>query len=398
MSVVPYQSPAVDLPARGLGRSIALLPGVVQLAEQIANTEFVKKGLRGNVPAISAAILSGDEIGFGPMQSLKYISVIDGQPSVSAEGQRALILAAGHSLKGVGTITKFTWTGRRADTGDAMEFTWTTDDAKRAGVAGRQAWRTYPRAMLSARASAELARALFPDVIGGLAATEELEDNGANPAGTDPEPSLEPAAESKTTRRRRSPPPTAPPPVVAPLPPPPDGPPEPPLPDEAPEPPAGVTQPQLRKLMAMFNERGMADRDDRLDWTNRHLDRTVISASELTAAEASALIDALEGTSTEFDDPAEASAWIDAAELPLENPDDSDDPPVSADRIDIITHLRREAKVSDAWMRAKLGELGYTDLPARISREHLRRLTRSEAMVLSDALSTVVDQNAARED
>jgi hypothetical protein len=385
MSVVPYQTPAVDLPARGLGRSIALLPGVVQLAEQIANTEFVKKALRGNVPAITAAILAGDEIGFGPMQSLKYMSVIDGQPSVSAEGQRALIYAAGHSLKGVGNTTKFTWTGRRADTGDAMEFTWSMDDAKRAGVAGRQNWRNYPRAMLSARASAELARALFADVIGGLAATEELEDtDGApNPPVADAPP--ESAAEGKTTRRRR-PPPSPPPPVVTPLPLPPDGPPEPPLPDEEPELAPGVTEPQMRKLMAMFNERGMADREDRLDWTNAHLERTVMSATELTAVEASALIDALESApnpETLSPDPSE----------PLEGQQSLEDP-VSSERLDILTHLRREADVSEAWMRTRLRELGYTDVPVRIDREYLKRLTRSEALVLSDALSTEVDRHA----
>ena len=168
-----------DVPLQARHRWVTLLAEVGQLAHAIANTDFVPKAMRGNEAAIVAAIMYGDEVGLSPMQSLAKIAVIDGKPSLAAEGQRALILAAGHYIWPEDfTTTKVTWAGRRHDLDTISRVTWTLDDAKKANLAGKQNWRTYPRAMLSARASAELARAVFADVIGGLAATEENEDSG----------------------------------------------------------------------------------------------------------------------------------------------------------------------------------------------------------------------------
>ena len=156
---------------------IELMEPAARLAEAVARTEFVPSGLRGNVPAIAAAILYGDEVGLSPMQSLSKVHVIDGRPALSAEAQRALILAAGHEMWiAESSNTRVTWCGRRAGSAQESKVTWTLDDAKKAGLDGRQNWRRYPRAMLSARASAELARAMFADVIGGLGAVEEFED------------------------------------------------------------------------------------------------------------------------------------------------------------------------------------------------------------------------------
>ena len=151
-------------------------------------------------------------------------------------------------------------------------MTWTLDDARRAKLDGKQNWRTYPRAMLTARASAELARAMFADVIGGLAATEELEDTA--PAESAQEP---------TSRRRVRKAPGAP--VIAPpVESAPDTPPQPPLPedDEPAEPKA--SDPQLRKMFALFNAAGMADRDTRLEWASVQIGRELESAAHLTVA------------------------------------------------------------------------------------------------------------------
>jgi len=55
-----------------------------------------------------------------------------------------------------------------------------------------------------------------------------------------------------------------------------------------------VTKAQLTKLHTLFTKRGMGDHDDRLDWANSHLARTIVSSTELTGKEASRLIDQLE--------------------------------------------------------------------------------------------------------
>ena len=245
-------------------------------------------------------MLYGDEVGLGPMQSLARISVIDGRPSLAAEAQRALILAAGHELWiEESTITRCTVAGRRRDSDQTSRVTWTSDDAKRAKLDGKPNWRTYPRQMLLARASAELARAVFADAIGGLAATEELEGGDEAPAAAiaalPPAPDgTEPKA--PTTRRRRTR--TTPAATVSAPPPAPTEPELPPLPGEAEptaEPPASKpSEPALRKMFVLFGQLGMRDRDTRLAWASEHLGRELETAAQLTDVETSTLIDALQ--------------------------------------------------------------------------------------------------------
>ena len=124
-----------------------------------------------------AAILTGAELGQGPMWSLRSMHVVNGKPGLSAEAMRALVLAAGHEIwfseHDAHTVTAV---GRRHGSDHTTEVTWTLAQAERANLTRNQVWKTYPRAMLAARATTELCRLMFPDVIAGIATTEELED------------------------------------------------------------------------------------------------------------------------------------------------------------------------------------------------------------------------------
>jgi hypothetical protein len=60
------------------------------------------------------------------------------------------------------------------------------DDAKRAGVAGKQNWQRYPRQMLRARVVSEGVRAAMPGVVLGLYTPEEVQDFDARPAPAAP--------------------------------------------------------------------------------------------------------------------------------------------------------------------------------------------------------------------
>lgn len=155
-------------------QAVSMLSQLTELAARLAGTEFVPKALRGKPAAVLACILTGQELGVGPMQSLAHIHVIEGKPTQSAELMRALVTKAGHrfSVRKLSSA-EVTVVGTRSDTGEALEVTWTLEDAKRAGVATKDVWRQYPRAMLLARATSELCRAHFADVLGGVSYTPD---------------------------------------------------------------------------------------------------------------------------------------------------------------------------------------------------------------------------------
>ena len=310
MTIVEYEAPT-PLPPSAPGDEleqgptgwVARLRGAAEYARYIADTDFVPLALRGNPAAIAAAILYGQEVGFEPMQSLAKIAVIKGRPTLYAEAQRGLVTSRGHELWfDESTTTRAIAAGRRAGSDRIGRITFTMDDAKRAGLAGGEAWRRYPAEMLRARASAALCRAMFADVIGGMPATEELEDEPDNGTPAAPPPTPPPGdapsapAAGRTRRRRTAPTPDKPAaagPVEAPPPPDPQPAPDPP-PEPGPEPQA--TDAQKRQIFALMRDVGMppSDRDARLAYTVRIVGRQLESSNDLTIADAARVIDDLQ--------------------------------------------------------------------------------------------------------
>lgn len=173
--IVRYQPPAQT--------SLELAPAAWKLAEKISTTEMVPTALRGRPEAVLAIMLAGHEAGIQPMQSLQKIHIIEGRPAMAAELMRALVLQHGHELNyDEVSTTSVTASGRRRGNERWTKVTWTMDDARRGGLDGKQNWRKWPRAMLIARATAELCRMIFADVLAGISYTvEELSDGDTVP-------------------------------------------------------------------------------------------------------------------------------------------------------------------------------------------------------------------------
>lgn len=201
MSLTPY-----DPEPNSIARWAAVLVPAAQLAERIAGTEFVPAAMRGKPDVVVAAIMYGDEIGVGPMQALAGIHVVDGRPQPSAELMRALIFRAGHNItihQSTGEIARIS--GLRAGHPEAnrVTVTWSLDMARSAGLTHKQNWQKYPRAMLLAAASRDLARLLFADVIKGLSGTDDA-DPGEWEAWADTAPAEPPpVAPPRAVKRRR---------------------------------------------------------------------------------------------------------------------------------------------------------------------------------------------------
>lgn len=126
---------------------------------------------------VLAIFLKARELGMPPMQALSSIHIVEGKPTMSAEGMRALVLSKmpGASFDYIESTDKkcvieATRPGNKKPV--RREFTW--ENAVRAGVTNKDNWRKYPQEMLLARCTAAICRMAFPDVIAGMYDPEEL--------------------------------------------------------------------------------------------------------------------------------------------------------------------------------------------------------------------------------
>lgn len=127
-------------------------------------------------------IVTGQELGLSPMQSLRGIHVIQGRPVLSAQLIVALAKRSNFCeyFKLVeSTAEKATYETRRAGDPSPTTLSYTIEEAKRAGLVGKDVWRNHPASMLRARCAAALARDVYPDVLLGV----YEEDEGREIAG-----------------------------------------------------------------------------------------------------------------------------------------------------------------------------------------------------------------------
>ena len=137
----------------------------------------------GNFPswqAALAALMQGRELGIPAIASMRLTHVIEGKLAMHAHLIIGLIHKSGKATTFKPTersATKSTWKGHRKGDSDPEPtiITYTIEDAKRAGlVRGGSNWEKRPAEMLSKTAGVQLARLLWPDVVGGLYFPEEL--------------------------------------------------------------------------------------------------------------------------------------------------------------------------------------------------------------------------------
>lgn len=121
-------------------------------------------------------MMTGAELGLSVMQSLRGIHVVKGRPVLSADLMGAVVARspACEYLR-VLEMTADTCTveTKRAGHPEPTRMTWTMEDARRAKLGGDN-WAKYPAAMLRARVTAQICRAVYPDLLLGLYTEEEL--------------------------------------------------------------------------------------------------------------------------------------------------------------------------------------------------------------------------------
>jgi hypothetical protein len=107
--------------------------------------------------------------------------VIQGRPALKSQACLARFQQAGGTIQWIKRTDKECVLEGKHPAGGTLQVTWTMERANAAGLTGKQNWKTYPCAMLSARCVAELVRALYPACLNGVYLAEEVQDFDAKP-------------------------------------------------------------------------------------------------------------------------------------------------------------------------------------------------------------------------
>lgn len=155
------------------------LDEVMTLAEKIAKSGLLPEALRNKVPEVMMQIMAGQELGLAPMASLRAFSIINGKPVMGADAMVAVVLGSGkceYFRRVSGSDKEATYVTKRKGEPEA-KCTWTMEMAKIAALHQKDNWRTFPRAMLAARAKSDLARDVYSDILAGVFTADEVAED-----------------------------------------------------------------------------------------------------------------------------------------------------------------------------------------------------------------------------
>jgi len=270
----------------------------MEFARALSTASLLPRAYQQNPGNVLLAMELGDALGIRPIQAINAVHVIEGKPSASADLIASLVRKAGHKLRISGDDKTATAQIIRADDPEfTYEATWTMDRARAAGLAGKGVWKSYPAAMLKARAITEVARMGASDALYGVVYTPE--ELGAETTG-DGEPITHISQVRKSTGSAAlraavtpSPAPTYDRAIAE-------------LeeihaevvedqhnePIEAPQ----LMTPRTRgQLFALFTEKGIEDRDEQIRGITHIIGHPIASRSELTEDEARQVVAVLKG-------------------------------------------------------------------------------------------------------
>ena len=153
----------------------ALVP--IQDIEKMA-VAIAKSGLFGmKTPEQAVALmLIAQAEGMHPAIAARDYHVIQGRPALKADAMLARFQTAGGKVNwDVYTDAEVKATFSHP-AGGSVTLSWTLAQATRIGLAGKDNWKNYPRAMLRARVISEGIRTVYPGCVVGTYTPEEVQD------------------------------------------------------------------------------------------------------------------------------------------------------------------------------------------------------------------------------
>lgn len=154
-----------------------------RVAKMMTTSSLVPKEYQNNIPNIMIALEMANRIGASPLMVMQNLNIIQGRPSWSSQ----FIISALNSSKRFSPL-RFKMDGEgdeygctawaKDQSGEILEgpkITWKMANAEGWTTKGGSKWKTMPEMMFRYRAAAFFGRLYAPDVLMGMATTDEAE-------------------------------------------------------------------------------------------------------------------------------------------------------------------------------------------------------------------------------
>lgn len=155
-----------------------------KMAELMSTTQLIPKAYHNKPADILVAFEFGRSLGLGPLQAVQNIAVVNGRPCLW--GDAMLAVCQGNPdfhyiketplLSDSGEFIGYECCVKRKSYPEETVRIFTVEDAKKAGLWGRNVWASYPQRMTQMRARAFALRDCFASSLMGVASAEEVND------------------------------------------------------------------------------------------------------------------------------------------------------------------------------------------------------------------------------
>ena len=181
-----------------MSNEIVALQDIERAGNYIAKSGLF--GVKTTEQAIALMLVAQAE-GRNPFEAARDYHIIQGRPALKADSILARFQQAGGTvhwleLSDTKAVAEFSH-----PQGGKVTIDWDIERAKRAGLAGKDNWRNYPRQMLRARVISEGVRTIYPGVCVGTYTVEEVQDMAeTKPAGEQEYTFVDPPAAQDTVQ------------------------------------------------------------------------------------------------------------------------------------------------------------------------------------------------------
>lgn len=144
------------------------------LAEKLKDSGAMPSSI-SNGAQLMMVFMAGYEAGLTPMESMQSYYIVNGKVTMWGSSVITQLKRAGYAIEWIESDeTKATVKLTSGDGKHTHTETFTLEEAKNAGLTGKDTWKKYPKDMLRHKAVARAVRFFCPEVLGGHYMTEDI--------------------------------------------------------------------------------------------------------------------------------------------------------------------------------------------------------------------------------